>query len=89
MTDFLEMHVFFAVTTAIVVILGALIGLVLWRIQRILKITERIVQVAAMESELIRHDIADLRRDLREGKGRLKALAGFVKRISIRHKRKD
>lgn len=84
MADFIEMHVFFAVTTLVVIIIGALLAMGLWRLNRILKEAEHIAKIAAMESDLIRQDIEDLRKDLKEGKGRLKSILGFIKRLTAR-----
>lgn len=83
-TDFLHMQVFFAVTTVVTAVIGALFALGLWRVNRILKELEHIAKVAAIESDFIRQDIEDLRKDLKEGKGRLKSLAAFIKRFTAR-----
>ncbi len=61
MNDFTAMHVFFIVTTAAVVLIGVLIALILMRILRILRHAERITEMAAHESALIREDVAEFR----------------------------
>jgi hypothetical protein len=61
MTEFAKMDVFFLVTTVIVILLAAVIGLILYRIWRILGHVERISQLASDEAALVRNDVAQLR----------------------------
>ncbi|MDP2655112.1 MAG: hypothetical protein Q8P17_00940 [bacterium] len=86
MSEFLKMDIFFFVTTLVVIVVGILIAYVLWRVQRVLKNVEHISEQVAMESDLVRQDLADLRNDVRAGKGRLRSLFGlfgtFAKRSS-------
>lgn len=78
MSEFLKMDIFFFVTTLVVIVLGVLTAFILWRLQRILKNVEHISEQVSLESDAIRHDIAELRSDLRAGKGRFKSLLSFV-----------
>lgn len=81
MNEFLKMDIFFFVTTIVVVVLGAVSAYVLWRIGRVLKHIEHIAEQASLESDIIRADLAELRRDVREGKGRVKSFFNFFKKI--------
>ncbi len=74
------MDIFFFVTTVVVIVLGIFSVYVLWRLQRVLKNIEHISEQAALESDTIREDLAEVRRDIRRGKGRLKSLFGFLKK---------
>jgi hypothetical protein len=89
MSDFLQMDIFFFITTVAVVVVGALIAFVLWRVQRILEDIEHISEQAAMESDLIRQDIHELRRDIKSGKGKVASVGKFVKSLTVKkHKKK-
>jgi membrane protein implicated in regulation of membrane protease activity len=80
MNEFLKMDIFFFVTTVVVVALGIFSVYVLWRLQRVLKNIEHISEQVARESDTIREDLAEVRRDVRRGKGRLKSVFGFLKK---------
>ena len=67
--------------------LGILVGVLLWRIERILRHVEHISEQAAMESELIRQDMSDMRREIRSGKSRLASLVGFIGKFAKRAKK--
>jgi hypothetical protein len=77
MDGFLRMDIFFMVTTFCVVFLTVLIGLVFWKLLRILKHVERIAEVAGREAENLREDAAYLRGRLL---GALDAMFSFVPR---------
>lgn len=79
MTEFTEMHIFFAVTTAIVVVVGALIGIILVRVMRILGHVERITKMAADEGALVRDDIMELRHRLKEEALKFSGLVDFFR----------
>lgn len=89
MNEFLKMDIFFFVTTTVVVALGALIAYVLWRVARVLKHIEHISEQVALETETIRGDLAEVRAEIREGKGKLKSLLNFFGTIRKRHTKKD
>ena len=65
MDQFLQMNIFFFVTTVSVVVITALALLAFVRIWKILSHIERITDVFAAESELLRGDIAQLRSAVR------------------------
>lgn len=77
MSDFLKMDIFFFVTTLAVVLLAAFGAIVLWRLSRVLKNIEHISEQVALESDEVRHDLAEIRSDIRRGKGRLKSIFDF------------
>jgi CHASE3 domain sensor protein len=80
MNEFLKMDIFFFVTTLLVIVLGICAGYVTWRFQRILKNIEHISEQVAQESDTIREDLAEMRSDVKRGKGRIRALFGFLKK---------
>jgi len=86
MNEFLKMDIFFFITAVAVVLLTLLVAFVLWQVSCILKNVEHISEQAALESNNIRADLANMRGDIRRGEGRLKSLFGFfskiVKRVS-------
>lgn len=84
MNDFLKMDVFFFITTLAVILFTFFGAVVLWRLSRILKHIEHISEQAALESESIRGDLAEMRTDIRRGKGRLKSLFGFFSKTAKR-----
>lgn len=61
MTEFAKMDAFFLITTIVVVVLAVIVGLILYRIWRILGHVERISQLASDEAALVRGDVAKLR----------------------------
>ena len=68
MSQFLQMDIFFFVTTLIVVAIGVLLAVILLRIWRILGHVEKISKDVSEESALLRDDIHDLRSKMyREG----------------------
>jgi hypothetical protein len=88
MDEFLKMDIFFVVTTLVIIVLGALAAYVLWRIERILKQVEHITEQAAIESDLIRQDMSELRRDIRKGGSRFAAFAKFLSGLTEHKKKK-
>ncbi len=84
MNEFLEMNIFFFVATLAVVLFTFLGTFVLWRFARVLKNIEHISAQVALESDSIRLDLAEVRADIRRGKGRLKSVFGFFDRIARR-----
>ena len=77
MDSFLKMDIFFFVATLELVILGALVGFVLWKLLKILKHVERIAEVAGKEADNIREDAAYVRGRLL---GALDAMFAFIPR---------
>lgn len=82
------MDIFFVVATFAVIAVAIFIAFVLWRLERVLKNIEYISKQVAMESDLVRQDIAEMRTSIRQGKSRLKSLftffGNFTKRKSKR-----
>ncbi len=77
MSEFIQMNVFFLVTTVAVVFLTGLAGYILWRVARILRSVDHISEQVSLESDIVRTDIASVRADIRAGKGRLQSLFNF------------
>jgi hypothetical protein len=65
MSEFLKMDIFFAVSTAAVVILTILLSIALIYVLRILRTVERISREASEEATRIRADIQELRSGIR------------------------
>lgn len=82
------MDIFFLVTTVAVIVLSFFTVFVLWRLERVLRNIEHISKQVADESDIVRHDLALMRDDLRRGTGRLKSLFGFLERLSKRAPKK-
>jgi len=82
MNEFLKMDIFFFVTTIVVLVVGMFSAYILWRIGRVLKHVEHISEQASLESDSIRADLAEMRTDIRKGKGRLKSFFSFLKKNS-------
>jgi membrane protein implicated in regulation of membrane protease activity len=89
MDEFLKMDIFFFVTTVAVVVLAFFAAYVLWRLQRVLKNIEHVSEQVAIESDIVRQDIAEMRSDIRHGEGRLKSLFGFLAKTEKRTKKKS
>ena len=84
MNEFLKMDIFFFVATLGVVLFICFGALATWQITRILKNIEHISSQVALESDEIRRDLAEVRADIRSGKGRLKSLFRFFTKRSAR-----
>jgi hypothetical protein len=78
MNDFLKMDIFFFVTTVVVIIGGVLSAYILWRIGRVLKNLEHISEQAALESDMIRADLAEFRSDVKRGRGKVRSFLQFL-----------
>lgn len=89
MDEFLKMDIFFFVATIAVVVLAFFTAYVLWRLQRVLKNIEHISEQVALESDIVRQDIAEMRSDIRHGKSRLKSLFGFLGKLGKRATKKS
>lgn len=88
MTEFLKMDVFFFITSVAVILLALLVAYVLWQVSRILKHIEHISEQVAQEAGTIRGDLAEVRADIKRGKGKLKSLFGFFGKIQKRASKK-
>ncbi|MBI2030381.1 hypothetical protein HYT05_02055 [Candidatus Kaiserbacteria bacterium] len=88
MTDFAQMHIFFLVTTVTVAILGLLLAFIFFRVYRILTDVEQISHEFSEESKLMREDIADLRKNVREKGLKFKNLFDLYSLTLGRFKRK-
>ncbi len=89
MDEFLKMDIFFVVTTVVVLALGGLVAYVLWRVSRILKHIEHISEQVALETDNIRGDLAQVRAEIKDGKGKVKSLLKFFGTIGKRSSKKD
>lgn len=87
MDDFLQMDVFFVVATVSTILISALVVVILWRLSRILASLERISEQVALESQEIRKDLGDLRRDIRAGKGKIGSFTTFIHGLTKRNKK--
>ncbi len=67
MDDFTQMHAFFAVTTAAVILVTALVCATLVALVRFLRTLDRIANHVEEETQEIREDLDDLREDLHNG----------------------
>ena len=88
MDEFLKMDLFFVVTTVAVVVLALFTAFVLWRLERVLRNIEYISKQVAMESDIVRQDIAEMRSDIRSGRSRVKSLFGLLGRFQKRAAKK-
>jgi hypothetical protein len=61
MNDFLQMDIFFFVTTLVATLLGVLAGLLLYRVWKILGHVEEISREVSQEAVLVRADIDTVR----------------------------
>ena len=84
MNDFLKMDIFFFVATAEMLILGALVGFVIWRLLKILRHVERIAEIAGAEAEHLKNDAAYMRGRL---VGALDTMFSFIPRRRTREKK--
>lgn len=66
MNQFLQMDIFFVITTLVVLILGILAAFILWKVLRILGYVEDISRDVSQESSLMRQDIAQVRARMKE-----------------------
>ena len=89
MDEFLKMDIFFFVTTVAVIVIAFFAAYVLWRLQRVLKSVEHISEQVALESDVVRQDIAEMRSDIRHGKGRIKSLFSFLGKFGKRTSKKS
>lgn len=84
MDSFLQMHVFFFVTTIVVIVLAILAAVGLYYLVRILRNVDKLSEAAVDESELLRADIADLRSNVRSEGAKFKHFTEFGKKFASR-----
>lgn len=89
MDDFLKMDVFFALTSAAVLVVTVLVGFVLVRLLRILKSLERIVALAEQETELVREDLVHLREKASKEGLKLRHIVSFLGGLGKKRKSKS
>ena len=82
MDQFLKMDIFFFITTLVVIALGLVMLLIGLKIWRILGHVERIMEIAEEETELIKEDIADFRRDIRQRGFSIFSIGRFIRTLS-------
>jgi len=88
MNEFLKMDIFFAVTTAVALLLGFFGAIVLWRLGRVLKNIEHISEQVSIESDNIHQDLSDLRASVRRG-ARMKGLFDFLSKFTKNARKKS
>jgi len=79
------MDVFFVVTTVAVVILGVLVGVVLFYVIRILRNVEHVSERVAEESDNIQSDLRELRSNVRKEGAKMKHFADFFGKLVKRN----
>ncbi len=84
MDSFLQMNIFFFVTTVAVVILAILGAFALYFVVRILRNVDRLSEAAVEESTLIRGDISELRANVKKEGAKLKHFAEFGRKFAGR-----
>lgn len=84
MNEFLKMDIFFFITTIAVGVFLIIGVIVFLKVSRILGHIEHVSKQVSLESDSIRNDLVEVRRDIREGKGRLKSLFNFFGKVSKR-----
>ena len=89
MTEFVKMDVFFFVTTVVVIALAIVALFIGLKLLRILAHVERIIELAAKETELIKEDIDDFRADVRRRGFGVLSLARFISNMSSNFTRRS
>lgn len=84
MDDFAQMDIFFVVTTAAVVVTAIALGTVLFYVARVMRNVDRITKNVGEEAELVRGDIAELRKNIREEGMKWKHMTTFLSRVGGR-----
>lgn len=83
MNDFLKMDIFFIVTTLVVVMLGIVVMLILFRVWRVLGYVEDISRELSEESALLRNDVAEMRARIKSEGFKFAHMAGlFSSRVA-------
>jgi len=88
MDDFLKMDIFFAATTAVVLLGGAVLIVGLVYVVRILRNFDHLSRNISEESDHVRSDIAVLRSRIRDEGMKVKHWLDFFDRFSARRSRK-
>lgn len=79
MNDFFEMHLFFFVTTIVVVLMGVFLVLILIKIFQILSHVEKISRDVSEESALLRQDLQEVRLKILEEGFKFRHLLSFFR----------
>ena len=85
MNDFAKMDLFFVVTTVVVLALGILVTLILFRVWRILGYVEEISGMISEEGKLLRTDVARLRSRVEREGLRMRFIGHFFRDIGKRY----
>ena len=81
MNEFIQMDIFFFITSVAVVLLTLGVAVVLWQFSRILRNIEHVSEQVALESDSIRADLSQMRAGIRKGKGKLQSVFKFFGRV--------
>lgn len=81
MNEFIQMDIFFFITSVAVVLLTIGAMVVLWQFSRILKNVEHVSEQVALESDSIRADLLQMRASIRKGNGKMQSVFKFLGRI--------
>lgn len=81
MNEFIQMDIFFFITSVAVVLLTIGAAIILWQFSRILKNVEHVSEQVALESDSIRADLSEMRANIQKGKGKLQSVFKFFGRI--------
>ena len=84
MNDFLKMDIFFAMTTAVVALIGVFSLVALYYVISILRSVDHLAQNVSKESDSLREDINVLRRKVRDEGMKVKHLLDFFAGIKAR-----
>ena len=87
MDDFLRMDIFFVVTTAVVVLGGALCVVALVYIIKILRSVDHVARNVSEESDNVRGDVAILRQKIRDEGMKVKHFTDLFRSIGARRRR--
>ncbi|HEY9585388.1 MAG TPA: hypothetical protein VJJ02_02235 [Candidatus Paceibacterota bacterium] len=86
MDEFLKMDVFFVVTTAVVLVGGALCLVALFYSIKILRNVDNVVRNVSEESDNVRGDLSVLRRKIHEEGMKVKHFTDFLGGVAARQK---
>jgi hypothetical protein len=84
MEDFLQMNIFFATTTSVVLLLGVLLSIVLYYLIKILRSIEHITANVSEESDSLRGDLHVLRGKIRDEGMKIKHFMDFFGGMATR-----
>jgi hypothetical protein len=84
MNDFTQMHVFFFITSVVVVVIGVLTSLILWRVWKMLGHMEKLSRDISEEGSLVRADIAFMRTTMVAEGFKIGLLTSFLTKTASR-----